>query len=71
MSQAQDNNEILQGYLPSPAQPRYCHEPIIWPGVSVPVQDGIDPEEVVVETEDDVVEIELLRETVDRLVEAF
>jgi hypothetical protein len=39
------------------AQPRYCHVPIIWPGISVPVQDGSGPEELVDETED-VVEVE-------------
>jgi hypothetical protein len=59
-------NKTIKDYLPSFAHPRYCHEPIIWPGVSAPVQDGIGPEEVVVETEDDVVEVALL---VDIIVE--
>ena len=26
----------------SSAQPLYCHEPMLWPGVSVPVQVGGD-----------------------------
>jgi hypothetical protein len=39
------------------------------PGVSVPVQDGTGPEEVVVDIEDDVVGIVLLGEIVDELVD--
>jgi hypothetical protein len=38
------------------AHPRYCQEPIVWPTVGLPVQDGSGPVEV-----DDVVEELVLR----------